>query len=111
MSAITKINDCALSGSGSDSRRCPGDLGRSFPEGRTGRQKVNSTGRKIHHVLLDDDERARLREIADGGKGSMERRRAGILLLADRSRDDGGRGDADIAGFVDVGTAWERRSW
>ena len=71
---------------------------------------MNSTGRKIHHVRLEEDERERLREIADGGKGSKERRkRASILLLADRDRSDGGRSDADIADVLGVGTATVER--
>ena len=52
------------------------------------------SGRKICHVELDEDERRFLREIVDGGKGSAERRkRAHVLLLADRGRADGGRTD------------------
>ena len=81
-----------------------------FPEGCMRWQAMNTIGRKIYHVQLEEDERARLREIVDGGKGSSERRRrAHILLLADRSRDDGGRSDADIAGVLDVGTATVER--
>lgn len=31
---------------------------------------MNATGRKIHHVRLEEDERAWLRDIGDDGKGS-----------------------------------------
>jgi len=61
-------------------------------------------------VELDDDERRFLREIVDGGKGSAERRkRAHLLLLADRGREDGGRTDADIASVLGIGTATVER--
>ena len=68
------------------------------------------SGRKIHHVELDEDERRFLRGIVDGGKGSAERRkRAHLLLLADRGREDGGRTDADIASVLGIGTATVER--
>ncbi len=52
---------------------------------------MTAQGRKIHKATLTGDERARLREIVDGGKGSKERRRrAHILLLADTDRPGGG---------------------
>lgn len=46
---------------------------------------MNATGRKIHHVRLEEDERDRIREILDDSKGSRERRLAGILFLEDRT--------------------------
>ena len=67
---------------------------------------MNATGRKACHVRLEEDERARLREILDGGRESREPRpRAGILLQAERNRDDGGHGDARIADVFGIGTA------
>ena len=67
---------------------------------------MSSTGRKIYHVRLEADERVMLKETVDGGRGSKERRRrAHILLLADRGR--GGAGIADIPG---VGTATVERA-
>ena len=81
--------------------------------GATGLERQGSmagSGRKIYHVELDDDERRFLREIVDGGKGSAERRkRAHLLLLADRGREDGGRTDADIASVLGIGTATVER--
>ena len=72
---------------------------------------MSSTGRKIYHVRLEADERVMLREIVDGGRGSKERRRrAHILLLADRGRAGGGRSDADIADILGVGTATVERA-
>ena len=54
---------------------------------------------KICPAGLEEDERSFLRGIADGGKGSKERRlRARILLLADRGRVGGARGDAGLPG-------------
>ena len=74
------------------------------------RQAMNAIGRKIYHVRLEEDERQLLLGMVDGGKGSKERRRrASILLLADRDRKGGGRSDADIADIVDVGTATVER--
>ena len=71
---------------------------------------MNATGRKIHRVKLDDEERERLRGLVEGGKGSKERRlRAHVLLLADENRDGGGRRDADIADVLGVGTATVER--
>ena len=71
---------------------------------------MNTIGRKIYHVRLDEDERSQLREMADSGKGSKERRkRANILLLADTGRAGGGRSDADIADVLGVGTATVER--
>ena len=68
------------------------------------------SGRKIYHVELDGDERRLLQELVDGGKGSKERRRrAHLLLLADRGRADGGRTDADIASVLGIGTATVER--
>ena len=55
--------------------------------------------------------RALLQGIVDGGKGSKERRlRARILLLADRRRGGGGRGDAGAADVLRVGTATVERT-
>ena len=72
------------------------------------RQAMN---RKIYHVGPEEDERALLRGTADGGKGSKERRlRAHILLLADRRRAGGGRGDAGTADVLRVGTATVERT-
>ena len=72
---------------------------------------MNMSGRKIYHVDLEEGERALLQGIVDGGKGSKERRlRAHILLLADRRRAGGGRGDADIADVLRVGTATVERT-
>ena len=66
---------------------------------------MNAMGRKICHARLERDERERLRGTADG-KGSKERRkRANILLPADRRRAGGGRGDAGAADVPGVGTA------
>ncbi len=68
--------------------------------GATGLERQGSmvgSGRKVHHLELDEDERRFLREIVDGGKGSAERRkRAHVPLLADRGREGGGRTDTDI---------------
>ncbi len=61
-----------------------------------------STGRKFYRILLEPDEREHLKEILDSGKGSKERRRVHILLLADQSRSDGGLSDEAISG--DFGT-------
>lgn len=69
-----------------------------------------NAGRKIYRVRLEDDEREMLREAVDSGRGSKERRRrARILLLADRARDGGGRTDGDIASILGVGTATVER--
>ena len=71
---------------------------------------MGESGRKIYHVKLDGEERRFLQGIVDGGKGSAERRRrAHLLLLADRSRKDGGRTDVDIASILDIGTATVER--
>ena len=51
-----------------------------------------------------------LKKILDSGKGSRERRRrAHILFLADESRPDGGRSDAEIAEVLEIGTATVER--
>ncbi len=71
---------------------------------------MNPNGRKFYHVTLDPEERSSLRDLVEGGKGSKERRkRAHILLRADRSRDGGGLRDADIANVLGVGTATVER--
>ncbi len=47
---------------------------------------MNPNGRKFYHVTLDPEERSSLRDLVEGGTGSKERRkRAHILLLADRT--------------------------
>ncbi len=67
---------------------------------------MTAQGGKIHKVTLTGDERTRLREIVDGGRGSKERRRrAHILPRADTDRPGGPRRDADIADVLGVGTA------
>ena len=71
---------------------------------------MNPNGRKFYHVTLDPEERSSLRDLVEGGTGSKERRkRAHILLLADRNRDGGGLRDADIANVLSVGTATVER--
>ncbi len=71
---------------------------------------MNSTGKKIHKVRLEKDEREYLKEILDSGKGSKERRRrAHILLLSDESRPDGGLSDGGIAEVLEIGTATVER--
>ena len=71
---------------------------------------MNSTGKKIYKVRLEEDEREYLKEILDSGKGSKERRRrAHILLLADESRPDGGLSDGGIAEVLEIGTATVER--
>ncbi len=71
---------------------------------------MESTGRKIYRVRLEMDERERLKEILDGGKGSKERRRrAHALLLADEGRPGGGLGDAEIARVLEVGASTVER--
>lgn len=72
---------------------------------------MESAGRKICRVRLEEDERERLKGILDGGKGSKERRRrAHVLLLADEGRPDGGLGDAEIARVLDVGVSTVERT-
>ena len=72
---------------------------------------METAGRKIYRVRLEEDERERLKGILDGGKGSKERRRrAHVLLLADEGRRDGGLGDAEIARVLDVGVSTVERT-
>ena len=72
---------------------------------------MSSTGRKIYHVRLEADERVMLKETVDGGRGSKERRRrAHILLPADRGREGGGRSGAGTADIPGVGTATVERA-
>ncbi len=72
---------------------------------------MSTGGKKIYHARLDDGERALLQGIVDGGKGSVtRRRRAHILLLADASRDGGGRDDADIADVLGAGASTVERA-
>ncbi|MCY4290711.1 MAG: hypothetical protein OXC72_02995 [Roseovarius sp.] len=64
------------------------------------------SGGNTCHVRPADEERKHLREIVDGGMGApLRRKRAHILLLADRGREDGGRIDSDIASVPDVSIA------
>ena len=71
---------------------------------------MESTGRKSYGVRLDTDERERLKEVLDGGKGSKERRRrAHVLLLPDEGRPGGGLGDAEIARVLEVGASTVER--
>ena len=73
-------------------------------------QAMNSTGKKIHKVRLEKDEREHLKQILDSGKGSKERRRrAHILLLSDEGRPGGGLSDGEIAEVLEVGTATVER--
>ena len=65
--------------------------------------------REKWRVRLDESERVELKAVIDAGRGSAERRRAQILLLADEARTDGGRIDADIAAVVDVSIATVER--
>ena len=72
---------------------------------------MKSAGSKIHRVRLESDERKRLKEILDNGKGSKERRiRAHVLLLADEGRSDGGFGDAEIARVLEIGVSTVERT-
>ena len=71
---------------------------------------MNSTGRKVHGVRLEKDERRHLKEMPDSGKGSKERRRrAHVPLPADESRPDGGLGDTGVAEVPEIGTATVER--
>ncbi len=68
-------------------------------------------GKRIYHARLDGGGRALLQGTVDGGKGSVtRRRRARILLLADASRDGGGRDDADIADVLGAGASTVERA-
>ncbi len=60
-------------------------------------------------MRLDESERVELKARIDAGRGSAERRRVQILLLADEARPDGGRIDADIAALMDVSIATVER--
>ncbi len=72
---------------------------------------MEQTGRKIHRVRLEAHERARLKDIVDGGRGSKERRRrAHVLLLADEGRPNGGWTDARIADALEVSVATAERT-
>ena len=103
---LAAMTNCKHSGSGSGCGRCrglscPSELGRLREA--TGQKR---DGRKLHHVPLDNEERALLQETVDSGKVSKTRQtRAHILLLADGNRDDGGRKDVEVASAITVGTA------
>jgi len=85
--------------------RSPGDRNNS-----TGQRAMAGQGGTTCRVTLGADERTRLWEIVDGGRGSKERRRrVPILLRADRDRPGGGRRDAAIADVLGVGTATVER--
>ncbi len=74
--------------------------------GSGGGHSMSTGGKKIYHARLDGGERALLQGTVDGGKGSVTRRRRGrILLLADASRDGGGRDDADMADVPGAGAS------
>ena len=66
-------------------------------------------GRRICRVRLSDGERAELRELVDSGAAAYRRRHARILLLADGSREDGGRTDSDIASILEIGISTVER--
>ena len=70
---------------------------------------MNPNGRKFYTVTRENDERAELQSIIDGGGSKVRRNRAHILLLADVSREGGGLRDADIANVLTVGTATVER--
>ncbi len=71
---------------------------------------MSTTGRKIYRVHLEEEERHKLQERIDSGKGSVSsRKRAHIMLLADENRPDGCFNDAEIARIVGVGIATPER--
>ena len=76
------------------------------PEALRRLQKTSLTRRKIRKVRTVRDECKHLRETLGGGKGSNERHRlAHIQFPSDDIRSDGGPGSAEIAEFLDLGTA------
>ncbi len=78
--------------------------------GRTQAATPVTAGRRIYMVTPETDGRTRLRTIIDSGRGPKERRRrAHVLLPADRDRPGGGRGDAGIADVPGTGTATVER--
>jgi len=73
-------------------------------------QAMEQAGRKIYRVRLEAHERARLKDLVDGGKGSKERRRrAHVLLLADEGRPNGGWTDARIADALEISVVTAER--
>ena len=71
---------------------------------------METTGRKLYRVRLEDSEREKLRELVDTGKGSREkRRRAHILLLCDVNHPGGRCIDTEIANTLKAGTATVER--
>ncbi len=72
---------------------------------------MEQAGRKICRVRLEAHERARLKDIVDGGRGSKERRRrAHVLLPGDGGRPNGGWTDARIADAPGASVATAERT-
>ncbi len=72
---------------------------------------MEQAGRKICRVRLEAHGRARLKDIAGGGRGPGERRRrAHVLLLADGGRPNGGWTDARIADAPGASVATAERT-